>query len=76
MGALRTLFAECTAAGTLRGIADAIGNLANHCMLATLGQDSGASGSQRSSATATFNNTAGRLGVTIGSGRDTLPGWL
>lgn len=57
------------------GLAGAIGNLANNCMLATLGEDLGGD-SRRSSATAAFNRGGGRLGVTAGSGRDTLPGWM
>ena len=59
------------------GIAGAIGNLANNCMLAALGDDLGEQGSRRTSATAAFNTSGGsRLGVSAGSGRDTLPVWL
>lgn len=57
------------------GIAGAIGDLANNCMLATLG-DSLNEGSRRGSATATFNTAASRIGVTAGSGRAALPAWL
>jgi len=58
------------------GIAGAIGNLANNCMLATLGGDFDDEGSRRTSATAAFNTSGGKLGVSAGSGRDTLPAWL
>lgn len=59
------------------GLSGAIGNLANHCMLAALGQEAnGVAGSQRNSVTTAFNTDAGRLGITVGKGSDTLPGWL
>lgn len=58
------------------GLAAALGNLPQHCVLAALADDPAAGGSQRTSATAAFNRGAGRLGVNVGSGRDTLPGWL
>lgn len=58
------------------GIAGAIGNLANNCMLATLGDDINGEPSRRASATAAFERGGSRLGLTAGSGRDNLPGWL
>lgn len=58
------------------GLAAALGNLPRHCVLASLADDQGGNGSQRSSATAALNRGTGRLGATLGSGQDTLPGWL
>ena len=54
-----------------------ISGLASHCMLASLGDDDdNASLSRRVSGTAAFNRPGGRLGITAGTGRDTLPAWL
>lgn len=53
-----------------------ISGLASHCMLATLGDDDDVPLSRRVSGTAAFNRPGGRLGITAGSGRDTLPAWL
>lgn len=58
------------------GIAGAIGNLANNCMLATLSDQIAGEASKRASATAAFNRSGNSLGFTLGSGRDNLPGWL
>lgn len=60
------------------GMGGALGNLPNNCLLATLGDRLGDNnrGSRRASATAAFSRRGGKLGVTAGSGRDTLPGWL
>ena len=58
------------------GIAGAIGNLANNCMLATLSDQIDGEASKRASATAAFNRSGNSLGFTLGSGRDNLPGWL
>jgi hypothetical protein len=58
------------------GIAGAIGNLANNCMLAMLTDEIDGEASKRASATAAFNRGGNRLGVTAGTGRDSLPGWL
>lgn len=60
------------------GLGGALGNLPNNCMLATLGDKLGDDnhGARRASATAAFSRRGGKLGVTAGSGRDTLPGWL
>jgi hypothetical protein len=55
------------------GLASAIGNLANHCMLATLDSD----GSDRQfTAGASLSRGSGRLGLILGSARDSLPAWL
>ena len=55
------------------GIASAIGNLANNCLLASLDADGV---SRRNAATAAFSRGGTRFGVGIGDGRDTLPAWL
>lgn len=55
------------------GLASALGNLANNCMLASFQDEAG----KRTGGTAAFkagNNT--RLGVNAGSGSGTLPAWL
>lgn len=57
------------------GIVGSIGSLASHCMLATLGEDDDA-GSQRISIGATLSRPGGKLGLSAGTGRDTLPAWL
>jgi len=53
-----------------------IGNLASHCMLATLGDDDDDTSSQRVSASAVLSRPGGKLGLSAGTGRDTLPAWL
>jgi hypothetical protein len=54
------------------GLASALGNLANNCMLASFGDGQ----SRRASGTAAFNAGENRVGVTAGTGSGTLPGWL
>ncbi|WP_363798106.1 hypothetical protein ABU614_00105 [Lysobacter firmicutimachus] len=56
------------------GLAGAIGNLANHCLLAAVDDDG--NDNRQFSAGASLNRPGGRVGVSIGSGRDTLPAWL
>ena len=58
------------------GVVGNIGNLASHCMLATLGDDDDAPASQRVSASAVLSRPGGKLGLSAGTGRDTLPAWL
>ncbi|MEG2805983.1 hypothetical protein [Stenotrophomonas sp.] len=53
-----------------------ISGLASHCMLASLGDDDDNTLSRRVTGTAAFNRPGGRVGITAGSGRDTLPAWL
>ncbi|HYG06583.1 MAG TPA: hypothetical protein VD865_09235 [Stenotrophomonas sp.] len=54
-----------------------ISGLASHCMLATLGDDDASDDSNRHlSGTVGFNRGTTRLGLTAGTGRDTLPAWL
>lgn len=55
------------------GVASAIGNLANNCLLASLDADGS---SRRNSATAAFSRGGSRFGVGVGEGNDTLPAWL
>ncbi len=52
-----------------------ISGLASHCMLASLGDDDDDNGHHLSVTTA-FNRPGGRVGLTAGTGRDTLPAWL
>ena len=56
------------------GLAGAIGNLANHCMLAALDQDSG--GSRQTSTCASLSRAGGKIGLAIGNAREALPAWL
>ncbi|WP_334180279.1 hypothetical protein [Pseudoxanthomonas sp.] len=58
------------------GVVGNIGNLASHCMLATLGDDDDTNASQRVSASAILSRPGGKLGLSAGTGRDTLPAWL
>ncbi|WP_186308931.1 hypothetical protein [Stenotrophomonas rhizophila] len=53
-----------------------ISGLASHCMLASLGDDDDNGLSRRVTGTAAFNRPGGRLGITAGTGKDTLPAWL
>jgi hypothetical protein len=55
------------------GIAAAIGNLANNCLLASLDADGN---SRRNTATAAFSRGATHFGVGVGDGSDILPAWL
>lgn len=54
----------------------ALGTLSNNCMLATLGDGLMDNGSRRASANAAITRNAGKLGLSLGSGHDTLPAWL
>lgn len=58
------------------GVVGNIGNLASHCMLATLGDDDDTNASQRIGASAILSRPGGKLGLSAGTGRDTLPAWL
>jgi len=49
--------------------------LASHCMLASLGDEDDLN-SRRFSGTAALNRGNSRLGITAGTGRETLPAWL
>ena len=54
------------------GLGSALGNLANNCLLASFDD----AGSRRTTGTASFGSANGRLGLSAGSARDTLPAWL
>lgn len=58
------------------GIVGNIGSLASHCMLAAMDDDDAGNGSQRISIGTTLSRPGGRLGLSAGTGRDTLPAWL
>jgi hypothetical protein len=54
----------------------ALGSLSNNCMLATLGDGLLDNGSHRASANAAITRGTGKVGLSLGSGHDTLPAWL
>jgi len=56
------------------GLATGIGNLANHCMLAALEQDT--RGGRQAGAGASISRAGGKIGLALGSARDALPAWL
>jgi len=55
------------------GLAATIGNLSNHCMVASLDGDSG---DRQFTAGTSLTRGGNRLGLVLGSARDTLPAWL
>jgi len=57
------------------GLAGAIGNLANHCLLAAL-DDEDRNDNRQFSAGASLSRPGGRIGLSLGNGRDTLPAWM
>ena len=57
------------------GVASALSSLANNCVLGSVGDD-GDGSSRHTSATAAFARAGGRVGVTAGTGRASLPAWL
>ena len=57
------------------GLAPAIGQLASNCVLASL-DDKPGSGSRHASAGVSLARNGGKLGLSFGNGRDTLPAWL
>ncbi len=56
------------------GVANSISSLVSHCNVAALDNDP--QGSQHVSAIASLTRPGGRLGLSAGTGRDTLPAWL
>lgn len=58
------------------GISSTIGQLASNCVLAALDGDKHGAGNRYGSAGASISRNGGRLGVSIGSGRISLPAWL
>jgi hypothetical protein len=59
----------CNSSGT------SMSGLASHCMLASLGDEDDLN-SRRFTGTAALNRGNSRLGITAGTGRETLPAWL
>lgn len=57
------------------GLSGAIGNLAQNCSVATFGSGFANDG-RRATATASLARAGNRLGLSLGSGRDSLPAWL
>ncbi len=57
------------------GIGSEIVQLANSCVLALAGDNAG-TGSRRGTAGASVSRNGTKVGVAVGSGRDTLPAWL
>jgi hypothetical protein len=55
------------------GVASAIGNLANNCLLASLDTDGS---SHRNVASSPFSRSGTQFGIGVGNGHDTLPAWL
>ncbi|MDQ3617581.1 MAG: hypothetical protein M3374_02510 [Pseudomonadota bacterium] len=66
-----TLGLVCDRTASLAG---AIGNLANHCMLASL--DQGSAGSRQTSVGTSLSRAGGKVGLNLGNSRDNLPAWL
>ena len=58
------------------GIGSEIVQLANACVLASLDGDNAGNGSRHGTAGATLSRNGNKVGVAVGSGRDTLPAWL
>ncbi|MGJ7902247.1 hypothetical protein [Lysobacter sp. 1R34A] len=58
------------------GLAGVVGNLANHCLLASLDDDDARNDSRQVTAGASISRPGGRVGVSVGTGRDTMPAWL
>lgn len=56
------------------GVGGAISNLANNCLLAALGDDN--SDSRHFNATTAFSRNGTRVGLSLGTGQETLPAWL
>ena len=55
------------------GVASAISNLANHCLLASLDEQAA---SHHFNATTAFSSSGGRVGLSLGTGQENLPAWL
>ena len=58
------------------GLSSTIGQLASNCVLAALDGDKAGSGSRHATTGLSVSRNGGKLGVAVGSGRDTLPAWL
>lgn len=73
LGAGNTLGLACD---RRTGLADAIGNLINDCMVASLDQDTDRRRSRQIGAGAMLTRPGGKVGAALATGRDTLPAWL
>ena len=59
------------------GLSSSIGSLISNCAVAEMiGDQNNSDGSQRVSASASMSRPGGRLGLSAGTGRDSLPAWL
>ena len=58
------------------GIGGEIVQLANSCVLASLDGENAGNGSRHGTAGASVSRNGNKVGVAVGSGRDTLPAWL
>ena len=58
------------------GISSNMGQLASNCVLAAVDGDKPGSGSRYSSTGFSLSRGTGKVGVSVGSGRDTLPAWI
>ncbi len=58
------------------GLAPAIGQLADNCVMATLDGNSAGNASRRSSVGASLSRNGSKLGIAAGHARDLLPAWL
>ena len=58
------------------GIGSEIVQLANSCVLASLDGEKAVGGSRHGTAVASVSRNGNKVGVAVGSGRDTLPAWL
>ena len=58
------------------GISSNMGQLASNCVLAAVDGDKPGSGSRYSSTGFSLSRGTGKVGVAVGSGRDTLPAWI
>lgn len=58
------------------GLSSAIGQLASSCVLASLEGDKPGTASRHTTAGASISRNGGKLGISVGNGRDFLPAWL
>ena len=58
------------------GLSSAIGQLASNCVLTSLKGDGPGTGSRHATTGASLSRNGNKVGVSVGSGRDTLPVWL
>lgn len=58
------------------GIGSEIVQLANSCVVTSLNADNPGTGSRHGTAGASISRNGTKVGVAVGSGRDTLPAWL